>query len=299
MPATDRTFGIDLRLVHASEAALPLTDLTFRRGYGAFDFLRVEEGVPLFLDDHLARLERSAEMLGLTPRPGPEQIAEHVRALIEANGAGTFGLQLFLTAGDPDDGFTPGRPRMLSVVVDPPRYPDAYYLDGVQLLAFPFQRDLPAAKTTNYFTAVRHARTLREQGAADLLYTHEGRALETTRSNIFVASDGGGWVTPEEGVLHGITRKHLIASLAPETPVEVRDVPLDELLAAREVIITSTTKGVMPVVAIDGRPIGDGRPGPMGRAASEAFAAHRDAWIRAYRRRANGVASGAPEGSTG
>src|SRR6056297_3318943 len=121
MSRPDRIFGFDLELVPASRAALPLTDLTFRRGYGAFDFLRVEWGVPLFVDDHLARLERSAEMLGLAPRPDPERIDRHVRELIEANGAGTFGLQLFLTAGDPDDGFTPGRPRMVSVVVPPPR----------------------------------------------------------------------------------------------------------------------------------------------------------------------------------
>ena len=293
MPADDRTFGIDLRLVRADEAALPLTDLTFRRGYGAFDFLRVESGVPLFVDDHLARLERSAEMLGLAPRPDPDRIDRHVRELIEANGSGTFGLQLFLTAGDPDDGFTPGRPRMLSVVVPPPRYPDAYYRDGVQLLTFAFQRDLPAAKTTNYFTAVRHARALREAGAADLLYQHEGRALETTRSNVFVATGHGRWATPRDGVLHGITRQHLIAAL--DGAVEIRDVSLDELLAAPEVIITSTTKGVMPVVGVDGRAIGDGRPGAMARAATEAFAEHRDAWIASYRdRHAGGAAAARP-----
>ena len=77
MEAQERIFGIDLVPVPASRAALPLTDLTLRRGFGAFDFLRVESGVPLFLDDHLARLDRTAEMLDLTPRPTAEAWRAH------------------------------------------------------------------------------------------------------------------------------------------------------------------------------------------------------------------------------
>ncbi len=280
MAAPARTFGFDLSLVPASAAALPLTDLAIRRGYGAFDFLRVEDRVPLFLDDHLARLERSADLLGLEPRPGPDELREHVFDVILANEERSFGMQLFLTGGDPDDGFAPGRPRTLVLIVDLPSYPEAYYRDGVRLLEHRFERDLPVAKTTNYFTAVRHARALREAAAADLLYHDGHRALETTRCNLFVLGEDGRWATPADGVLPGITRLHMLRALGDE--VTQRDVPLEELYGSREAFLTSTTKGVMPVVEVAGRRIGDGRPGPRTRAAADTFARYRDAWRAAF-----------------
>jgi D-alanine transaminase/branched-chain amino acid aminotransferase len=280
MAASERIFGIDLTLVPASRAALPLTDLAIRRGYGAFDFLQVVDGVPLFLDDHLARLERSADLLGLEPRPAPADVRAHVLDLIDANEERSFGMQLFLTGGDPEDGFTPGRPRALVLIVDLPRYPEAYYRDGVRLLAHRFVRDLPVAKTTNYFSAVLHARALREAGAADLLYHDERNVLETTRCNLFVLGDDDRWATPARNVLPGVTRQHVLAALGDEAGA--RDVPLEELYRAREAFLTSSTKGVMPVVEVAGRRIGDGRPGPRTRAAADALARRRDAWRAAF-----------------
>lgn len=281
MPDLERVFGYDLRLLPASEAALPFTDLTIRRGYGAFDFLLVEDGVPLFIDDYLARFERSADLLGLEPRPGPDAVRRHVLELIDANAERSFGLQLFLTGGDPDDGFTPGRPRLLVLVVDLPNYPQTAYRDGVSLLEMRFERDLPVAKTTNYFTAVRHARALKEAGAADVLYHDGQRVLETTRCNLFVRGQDGLWRTPGEGILPGITRLQMVHALGDE--VEVGDVSLDALYGASEVFLTSTTKGVMPVVEVAGHRIGDGRPGPATRAASEAFEQRRETWRAAFR----------------
>lgn len=284
MSRPERTFGFDLELVPASQAALPLTDLTIRRGYGAFDFLRVVDGVPLFVDDHLARFDRSAELLGLTPRPSTEAIARHVGEVIAANQHETFGLQLFFTGGDPLDGFHPGTPRTLVLVVDPPAYPEAYYRDGVTLLSHRFERDLPEAKTTNYFTAVRHARELRASGAADVLYHDGRRVLETTRCNLFVATDDGTLLTPGLGVLAGVTRMHLLEALDGEIAVETRDVGLDELKRAPEAFLTSTTKGVMPVVRVGDETVGSGRPGPVTRRAAEAFERYRAAWLVAHAR---------------
>jgi D-alanine transaminase/branched-chain amino acid aminotransferase len=276
MPAPERIFGIDLTPVPASAASLPLTDLIIRRGYGAFDFLRVEDDVPLFLDDHLARLERSAELLELAPRPDGAALRRHVLEVIAANEERSFGMQLFLTGGDPVDGFAPGRPRTLVLIVDLPSYPEAAYRDGARLLEHRFERDLPVAKTTNYFTAVRHAGALREAGATDLLYHDGRRVLETTRCNLFVLGDDDRWATPAEGVLPGITRLHVLDTLG--DAAHVRDVPLEELYGAREAFLTSTTKGIMPVVEVGGRRIGEGRPGPRTREVADAFARHREAW---------------------
>ena len=278
MDAMARLHGIDLELVPQAEARIPVTDLTLRRGYGAFDFLRVEDGVPLFADDHLARFERTAALLGLAPRPDGQALRDHVRELIAANGHGSFGLQLFLTGGDPIGGFAPGTPRLLVLVVDLPRFRSEDYEDGVALLPHRFQRDLPEAKTTDYFTAVRLYPRMREAGASDVLYHDGSRVLESTRCNVFVATAEGRLATPGRDVLHGITRGRMIDALA--DAVEVRDVPLAELEAAPEVFVTSTTRGAMPVVRIGDRTVGDGRPGPLTRRAEAAFAAVRAEWLR-------------------
>ncbi|MDR9392116.1 MAG: aminotransferase class IV [Trueperaceae bacterium] len=287
MTSANRTYGVDLRALPAADAHVPLTDLTLRRAYGAFDFLRVERGVPTFADDHLARLERSADLLDLAPRPDPDAIRAHVRDVIDANVAAgavddVFGLQLYLTGGDPDDGFTPGTPRLLVLVVDLPPAPASAYDEGVALLTHRFERDLPEAKTTNYFTAVRHARTLRERGAADLLYHDGERVLEATRCNVFVSLDGETLLTPGAGVLPGVTRTHVLAALEGDVPAAHGEVPLDALADAHEVFLASTTKGVMPVTRIDDRPVGRGVPGDLTRRAMARFGAHRDAWVAAH-----------------
>lgn len=281
MDAATRTHGIDLQPVPDGRATLPITDLTLRRGYGAFDFLRVEEGVPLFVDDHLARFARSAERLGLGPIPDAAALRSHVRELIAANGGGTFGLQLFLTAGDPVDDLRPGHGRLLVLVVDPPRYPDADRREGIALLPHRYERELPEAKTTDYFRAVRLSPAMRREGASDVLYHDGGRVLEATRCNVFVATPDGRLATPGRDVLPGVTRGRVLEALG-EGAVEVRDVALAELAVAPEVFVTSTTRGAVPVVRIGPDPVGDGVPGPITRRVAAAFAELRERWLREH-----------------
>lgn len=283
MDATTRTHGIDLTLVPDDAATLPITDLTLRRGYGAFDFLRVEDGVPLFVDDHLSRFEGTGALLGLGPLPERERLREHIRAVIAANDHGSFGLQLFLTGGDPVDGFLPGTARLLVLVVDSPRFDRGDYDDGVALLPYRFERDLPEAKTTDYFTAVRLYPAVRRAGASDVLYHDGTRVLESSRCNIFVGSADGRFATPGRDILSGVTRGHLLTLLG-EEGVEVRDVTLEELEHAPEAFVTSTTRGAMPVVRIGDTTIGEGRPGPATRRVAEAFMEHRDRWLRDHAR---------------
>ncbi len=284
MDRPEPVHGVDLRLLPARDAHLPLTDLALRRGFGAFDFFRVEAGVPLFLDDHLARFDRSADLLGLAPRPSPERVRAHVLDLIRANGGGTFGIQTFLTGGDPLDGFTPGTPRLLALVVPPPTYPEHAYRDGVAVITHAYLRDLPQAKTTNYFTAVRLAGAMRDAGALEVVYHDRGRLLEASRCNLVVVDEAGRYRTADADVLRGVTRLNLERALADtETPLVSGEVTLEEAYAAREAFLTSTTKGVMPVVRIDDRPVGDGRPGPATAFAAERLDAHRAAWLAAHR----------------
>ena len=279
MDLSSRTFGIDLEPIPASQASIPFTDLIIRRGFGAFDFLRVIDGVPLFIHDHLARFERTAEMLELEPRPTTEALTQHVREIIALNGVGNYGIQLFLTGGDPTDNFTPSTPRTLVLVDNLAPYPAEQYKNGVTLLKFEFARDLPAAKTTNYFTAVRHARTLRDANASDMLYHQGGRVLETTRSNLFIVQRDGTLRTPRDGILWGITRQQALKAFEGHLDVKEGETTLAQLEDAAEVFLTSTTKGIMPIVRIDDHVVGDGIPGPITKQAMALFDAHRESWL--------------------
>lgn len=278
MTSSARIHGIDLRLRPAAEATIPITDLTLRRGYGAFDFLRVEDGVPLFVEDHLARFRRSATLLGLPLDATPDALAAHVHELIEANGAGPYGIQLFLTGGDSPDGASAGTPRLLALTVDLPSYPESFYRDGAALLLHRHQRDLPEAKSTNYFTSLRLVPAMRAAEAADVLYHDGERVLETSRCNLFLVDDEGALVTPGRDVLPGVTRGRLLAALEDTRRTEVRDVALGELWTAREVFLTSTTKGAMPVVQVGERAVGGGRPGPVTREVAARFVEVREAY---------------------
>ncbi len=277
--------SVDFTIQPTHEATLPITDLTFRRGYGSFDFLYVIDGVPMFIDDHLARFHASSRLLGLGPIPSQEQLKAHAHDLIDANGGGTFGLQLFLTAGDPLDGFTPQDARFIALTVPAATpSPDAFE-SGYRLITHQHQRDLPEAKTTNYFTAVRLAPKMREMDANDVLYHDGERVLEATRCSFFLVGEDGTYVTAGRDILPGVTRLNTLRALRHAgLPVDERDVALNEVGRASEAFVTSTTKGVMPVLAIDGEAIGDGRPGPRTREAHALLKAHRAEWARAYQR---------------
>lgn len=277
--------SVDFKIQPTHEASLPITDLTFRRGYGSFDFLYVIDGIPMFIDDHLARFETSSRLLGLGPIPSAAKLKIHAHELIDANGGGTFGLQLFLTAGDPLDGFTPHDARLIALTVPAATpAPDAFE-SGYRLITHQHQRDLPEAKTTNYFTAVRLAPKMREMDANDVLYHDGERALEATRCSFFIVTNDGTFVTAGRDILPGVTRLNTLRALRHASlPVEERDVALSEVQQAAEAFVTSTTKGVMPVLAIDGQAVGDGRPGPRTREAHALLKAHRATWASTYQR---------------
>ncbi len=273
-----RYHSINGDIVADEDAHLYLGDIGFRRGYAAFDYLRVVAGRPLFLEDHLDRFERSCRLLELTLPLSREALKAHLRQLIERNELGDAGVQLYLTGGVAADGFTPADPT-LAIYVGPIRWlSPELYRSGAKLITHRYRRDLPEAKTTNYLMAVSQAGRIRREGAVDALYHDDGLVLETTRSNVFVVGEGGALATPGEGILKGVTRTNLLRALAGEVPVEERDVTMVELRAAREVFITGTTKGALPITAIDDQAVGDGGVGATTQRVMTLF----EEWVARY-----------------
>ncbi len=257
---------IDGALRPAQEASIHVTDLGLLRGYAIFDYLLVRQGQPLFLDDYLSRLLRSAELLRLSLPFSREQLRRQVTELVRANALREGGIRFLVTGGPSPDGYSPSSTPTVLILAHPmPRFDPQVYTRGLKLLLHLYRRDIPEVKTTNYLIGIHQLPRLRAAGASEVLY-HDGTYIyETTRSNFFIVKKDGTVVTPAEGVLQGITRKHVIQLAREAFEVELRPLALGELAEAAEAFVTSTIKRVAPVVQVADVVIGEGRPGPVAK----------------------------------
>jgi branched-subunit amino acid aminotransferase/4-amino-4-deoxychorismate lyase len=250
---------LDGAIAPAEETRVPATDEGLLRGDGVFEVVRVYDGRPFALDEHLDRIERSAANLRLGyPVPRQELEAE-VPALLEARGGSDFDglLRVVLTRG--------GRRLLLTEPLPPS--PERVRLGFV---TYAPTRVLDGIKSLSYAGNMLASRLARERGFDEaLLVTPHGRVLEAPTSSIFWAAGDGVLCTPplEDHILASITRDHVMRL------VEVREAPLtkEELLEAEEAFLCSTVREVQPVAAVESREFGD-----VGERTREAAAALRE-----------------------
>jgi D-alanine transaminase/branched-chain amino acid aminotransferase len=273
---TDSYALVNDELLPASEATVRVADLALQRGYGVFDFFRCIGGKPAFLNDHLDRLYRSAATLHLALPDNRGEIVERLMRVIHKNGYDESGVRIFVTGGYSPDGYTIDRPNII-VVEGPLKHDAALAARGISMITHEHQRQLPEAKTIDYLMAIRLQPTLKARSADEVLYHVGGVIGEAPRSNFFLVTGDGVLVTPSRNILEGVTRKHLLALAGQVMAVEVRDVHTSEFSTAREAFLTSTTKRVLPVVRIDDRQVGSGKPGAVSQQLAGLFQAQIDA----------------------
>ncbi|MFH1157238.1 MAG: aminotransferase class IV [Pseudomonadota bacterium] len=258
-----KTFYVDGHFVPENQAVIPVDDLAILRGLGVCDLMRTYQGRPFFLEEHIQRLEHSAGEIGLTlPWACRDMEAVVIETLEKNPGIDEANIRIIITGGSSPDFMTPmGKPRLLVLITPIPRLPDTWYTQGVKVITVMSERDIPEAKSISYIPATLALQKAHQQGAIEaLFYDRRGFVREGTTSNLFAFIDGR-LVTPEDGVLKGITRKVILALAAPLFEIELRAIRLEELLSAQEVFITGTNKGIVPVVTIDNNSIGNGMPG--------------------------------------
>lgn len=262
------------QLINAADAGLPAGDIAIGRGYAAFDFFRTLGGRPVFLDDHLDRLDRSCATLRLPLNRAA--LVEDLRRLLDANAMAESGVRILITGGCAADGYSVAEPNVL-VTQQPLAVPDDP--PPVRLVTYEHGRQLPHVKHIDYLMAVHLRRWIREQGADEVLYHTAGRVTECPRSNFFLVSADGTLVTPARDVLEGITRRHVLQVARRKMEAVERDIMRDELPSAREAFITSTSRTLVPVTHVDGAPIGDGRLGSVTRSLASRFREHVQAHV--------------------
>lgn len=238
-------------IVDASSVSLPINDLAVLRGYGIFDFFRLSDGVPLFIDDHLDRFYKSSQIARLPLVLTQSELKSQIVSLITLNQMPISGIRLILTGGTGAGAYAIGKPNLI-VTQEPIKFPtESMHQRGVKLISHEYLRDLPEVKTINYMTGIWMQQQVDEASAFDVLYHHSGLVHELTRSNIFVVNQSNQITTPKDQVLLGVTRKHLISQLRNHFEVREAVVTLEDLKSAKEVFITGTTKKVLPIRYID------------------------------------------------
>ena len=259
-------YYVDGDFMPAETAVIPVDDLALMRGYGVFDFLRTYAGAPLHLAEHVARLICSAAKIGLELPWGEADIIRIVKETLARNDLPEANVRILITGGSSSDFITPeGHPRLLVLVTPVAPKPAEWYREGVKIITFPSSRTIPGAKSIDYIPATMALSKAKKVGAVEALYIDEnGLVLECTTSNIFAVKTGT-IVTPGDDILSGITRKTVLALAEAHHPVKIGGLSLNELLAADEVFITGSGKGLVPVVQIDDAVIGDGKPGRVTR----------------------------------
>ncbi|HEX9118827.1 MAG TPA: aminotransferase class IV [Anaerolineae bacterium] len=266
------------KLIPPAQANVSVFNPALYGAYGVYESLQVVHGVVFAQAAHLDRLAYSAAQLDL-PLPATLPVFEQwIAEVLAANGAEDCTLRLLLIGPE-------SRGETISFLWPQPAqaYDPDFYRLGARVITVEGQRAVPAAKSLNTLVSSLARRRAGAAGAHEALLYHDGRLTEGSNSNLFAVIDGRLVTPPASEVLSGVTRELVLRLAAAHAlPTAEAALPLAEVTGWSECLITSTSRHVMPVTFIDGRPVGSGQPGPVTQDLA--------AWFEDYFRQATAAA---------
>jgi branched-chain amino acid aminotransferase len=269
------------KLVEREEAKISVFDHGLLYGDGVFEGIRSYNGKVFRLDAHVRRLFDSANGIRLAIPMTPQAMADAIVATLSANGLKDSYIRVVVTRGEGTLGLDPNRcphPQVFIITDKIALYPQELYENGLEIITAATMRNHPNAvnprlKSLNYLNNILAKIEAIDAGTLEaVMLNHLGYVAECTGDNLFIVRDGRLFTPPiAAGILEGITRDEILA-IARDAGVEVREENLtrQDLYVADECFLTGTAAEVIPVVRIDKRTIGSGKPGPItGRLAEE------------------------------
>lgn len=257
-------------LVEYKDAVLHVSDLAFQRGFGIFDFFKVVNEKPIFLEEHLTRFINSAEGMELPVRYSIEELKSLIIDLLIKNEMPNSGVKITLTGGYSKDAFSLAEPNLV-VTQSSFAVSQNAQEKGIKVISVNHQRQLSGIKTIDYLMAIKMLPQMKEQGAQDILYYNNQWVTECPRANFFIVTKSGEILTPHKDILPGISRQKILELSGEEFKIRACDISLEDVYQAEEAFISSTTKNILPVVVIDEHSFGDGTPGPITRSLSQRY----------------------------
>ena len=261
------------RLTHRNDAAVSPFDSVVQGGDAVWEGLRLYHGRIFRLDEHLARLRRSAQALAFTQIPADEEIIAEIRRTLAANRmTDNVHIRLTLTRGVK---VTSGMDPRLNqsgptLIVLPEHKPPVYDDSGITLITSSVRRPTPDTLDpkihhNNLLPSILAKVEANVAGADDaVMLDHRGFVAETNATNIFLVAAGQLGTPSTAACPEGITRQTVL-DLAAQAGIEtvVGDFSLTQLYTADELFVTGTMGGLTPVLSLDGRRVGTGHPGPV------------------------------------
>ena len=273
---------VDGKFVDEKKAVVSVFDHGLLYGDGVFEGIRAYNGRVFKLSEHVDRLFYSAKAILLKIPMSHRAICEAVRAACKRNKIRDGYIRLVVTRGAGTLGLDPNRcsnPQVIIIADKIQLYPETFYKKGLEIVTVPTTRNHtnavnPAIKSLNYLNNILAKIEAINAGCVEaIMLNSQGFVAECTGDNVFMLK-GGQLLTPPlaAGALYGITRSVAI-ELAESLGIEAKEPNLTryDLYNADEVFITGTAAEVVPVVKIDGRQIGAGKPGKLTKKLIKAY----------------------------
>lgn len=258
------------RLVDEGEPSVSPLDYGLLYGYGLYETMRADNGRVFRLRRHLARLREAAKLIGIPLKWTDAEFEAMIMETLKANCLSDAYVRLTVTRGSGEPRLSFPKDTRPTLIITARKLPDGGMAAARLAVSRKFtrySRDIRSGiKSTNFLINALAKAEATERKADDVILLNEkGDVTECSTANIFLVSDGR-LMTPAlgSGLLPGIVREAVI-ELAKEDgiPFDEREVPESELLRAQEIFKTSSIAGVVPVLELDGRPVGFGKPGKL------------------------------------
>ena len=260
--------------VDETEAKVSVFDHGLLYGDGIFEGIRAYHGRVFKLDDHLDRLYESAKSILLDIPMSKAEMQGVVLETMRRNNLRDGYIRLVVSRGKGDLGLDPRKcpkPTVFCIGASIQLYPEEFYAKGLDVRTVATRRNVseavnPRVKSLNYLNNILAKIEANLAGILEaVMINHDGYVSEATGDNIFIIKKGV-LITPpvHMGILEGITR-NTVMELARKRGIEVREdvFTRHDIYIADECFLTGTAAELIPVVKVDGRAIGDGKPGPM------------------------------------
>ncbi len=273
---------LDGELLDTSEAKISVFDHGLLYGDGIFEGIRFYKGRVFRLEEHIERLFLSARAILLKMPWSEQEVCDIVCDTIRANGLTDGYVRLVVTRGSGGLGLNPylcKTPSMFCIAASIQLYPEEYYENGLELITCSTRRPnhatlSPQVKSLNYLNNIMAKVECIKAGVMEgLMLNDAGTVAECTGDTIFIVKNGV-VITPKisDGALDGITRG-VIFDLCERLDIDIIEDTMSryDVYTADEVFLTGTAAEVVPVVKVDDRPIGDGKPGEVFKQLLAAF----------------------------
>jgi len=277
-----RKVWLDGKLVDPADAKVSVFDHGLLYGDGVFEGIRAYGSRIFRLEAHIRRLFDSARGIRLTVPLAPDALADAIVETLRANGLQDAYLRVVVTRGIGTLGLDPNKcpnPSLFIITDKIDLYPKELYENGLEVITAATMRNHPNAldprlKSLNYLNNILAKIEAIDAGTLEaVMLNHLGYVAECTGDNLFIVRDGRLLTPPvAAGILEGITRDEIL-DVARGLQIDVREENLtpQDLYTADECFLTGTAAEVIPVVRIDKRSVGDGRPGPITKRLAEEF----------------------------